>query len=745
MSFSNHFCVFCKHLNERVAPFLRSLTRFCARLFVYGCFSLFPLLMPHALEAQSIPYFRVREERAAGLFQKGLLFYHTHRYAAAREFFYKALEVQPHFHLARRYLGDSRYYSGEWEDALEQWEFLSQLSQNSYPLVKQRSQLLRFQLGHTYKDSRYVFLRSFNSKSWPGYSFRGPTDLAFGPAGEIYLNSFSSANIIALSPSGNAMKEISGPFYDSLSAPLGNASDARGNIYVSDYTEDRVRVFSSPPQRRGRELLSFGSSGSQPGQFYGPTNIVVHRNSVFVSDSGNRRIQKFNTRGRFLLEMGKNIGAEAPLHPTGLAIDKNKVLYAADRDGARILRFDLDGNFLGELTSELIKKPRGLHIHNDRLIIADEEGGILFYDLAKQNWSSLEENEKYIESSPDASLHRPSSIEASQNESRNRALNTRLVRPFAARIDRTGALYVADYGSNQVLLYVPLGMRISNLNCKIQKVDTSSFPKIALFVSIQNRLGESLGSLSRSSFRLSENDSPIRAIKTDNITPYNRSVSIALVKENSHFYTQNYEKYLQASLAKTLASLRISDSFHVIEAGKDTRLIYEGLERRKILRLLSRKENKSAEANLAKGLYEAIGRLSKRIGPRAIILLLSGKYYPKAFAQYSVSRIIQYARSHEIAIHVLSYEGEKNLEKRRETNNLYKELAQKTRGRYFRAFNEKALAGLYEEISGQKDPRYIITYSTSLSSKLKGRYVELFLELEYLGTRGLADAGYFIP
>ena len=435
--------------------------------------------------------------------------------------------------------------------------------------------------------------------------------------------------------------------------------------------------------------------------------------------------------------MGKDISVDPPLHPAGLAIDKEKVLYLADRDGSRILRFDLEGNFLGELRSRLLKKPRGLHFHKKKLIVADEEGGVLFYDTEGQTWSSLEKEEGI--STP------TEKIENSLSKQENRSQKPHFVRPFAARIDRTGALYVADYGANKLLLYAPLGMRISNLNCKIQKVDMRSFPKIALFVSVQNRFGENLSRLSEKSFHLQENDKPIRNIKTDNMIPFNRRVSIALVKENSHFYAQNYEKYLQSSIGHVLSSLRIADHFYVIEIGKDSRLIYEGLERRKILRLLKRKENRSAEGNISKGIYEALSRLSKRTGPRALILLLSGKHIPSAFEQYSMERITQYARSHEIPIHVLSYEGEENLEKRRENIHFYKELAQKTKGNYFRSFEERTLSKLYEKIFEEKDSRYIITYKTSLSTKLKGRYVELFLEVSYLGTRGLADTGYFVP
>ncbi len=674
--------------------------------------------------AQPIPRFRVQEQQSRDFFHKGLLFYHSHRYGAAREFFYKALNVHPYFHLARSYLGDAYYYSGNWGEAIEQWEFLTETSGHAYPLVEQRSQLLRFRLGHTKQPDKYVFVRYYNPNSWINHKFKHPSDLSFSSDGHIHLASYSSANVIHFSPSGVAIGESSGPFYNVLSRPIALTVDSSTasnyKIYVCDYAKDRIQVFS----KKGSSQFSFGEAGSGPGQFHGPTGIAIYhpQKFVFVSDAGNRRIQKFDLEGKFLLEIGHNLGNAAPQHPAGLAIDDSQTLYVADRDGGRILLFDFDGNYSGSLASEHIKKPRGLDVHNNRLIIADEEKGIVFYDIKDRLWSKMGE----------------------VRDKKDRLIQIR--RPFSARVDPSGALYIADYGTNRLLVLSPLGMRISNLNCKIQKIDQTSFPQIALFVTATNRLDQPLIGLTHRSFYLSENDQSIKETRINNIIPYNRRTSIAIVKENSPFFIKNYDRYLDLSLGKTLSSLRISDTVYLIHAGDDARLSYQGLEGMRILRLAQTPQKNSSQIpRLDKGIYEGISYLVKRIGPRALLLIVSGKHYEKAFTTYSIARLHQYARSHSIPIYVLSYEGEQELPKRQQAQDLYQKLAMQTGGKYFHAFNELALGDLYKLINEDKDRRYIISYETKLGKKLSGRYVDIRLEVDYLGTRGIASSGYFIP
>jgi len=86
--------------------------------------------------------------------------------------------------------------------------------------------------------------------------------------------------------------------------PIGGlATDAAGNVYVVDSSHDRIEKFDPNGNfirdwgRRGAELGQFNFGSSQnPSQPPGG-GIAVSGNYVFVADSGNNRIERFNLEG----------------------------------------------------------------------------------------------------------------------------------------------------------------------------------------------------------------------------------------------------------------------------------------------------------------------------------------------------------------------------------------------------------------------------------------------------------------
>ena len=79
--------------------------------------------------------------------------------------------------------------------------------------------------------------------------------------------------------------------------PTDVAWDSEGNIYVTDgYVNSRVAKFD----KNGDWDTSFGDPGAGPGQFRLPHAIVIDRdNNLYVGDRSNRRIQVFDTNGKF--------------------------------------------------------------------------------------------------------------------------------------------------------------------------------------------------------------------------------------------------------------------------------------------------------------------------------------------------------------------------------------------------------------------------------------------------------------
>jgi tripartite motif-containing protein 71 len=66
--------------------------------------------------------------------------------------------------------------------------------------------------------------------------------------------------------------------------------DAAGNVYVSDTGNDRIQKFTND----GVFLMKWGSYGSGPGQFDGPMGLDVNIDgSIFISEWFSSRVQRF--------------------------------------------------------------------------------------------------------------------------------------------------------------------------------------------------------------------------------------------------------------------------------------------------------------------------------------------------------------------------------------------------------------------------------------------------------------------
>jgi DNA-binding beta-propeller fold protein YncE len=65
----------------------------------------------------------------------------------------------------------------------------------------------------------------------------------------------------------------------------------------------------------------FGRSGSGEGRFGKPFGLVVDKEgNIYVADTKNNRIQKFDPSGKFLLKLGA-VGEMEFSSPTGVAVD----------------------------------------------------------------------------------------------------------------------------------------------------------------------------------------------------------------------------------------------------------------------------------------------------------------------------------------------------------------------------------------------------------------------------------------
>lgn len=146
-----------------------------------------------------------------------------------------------------------------------------------------------------------------------------------------------------------------------------------GSIYVSDFGNKRIQKFSST----GEYVTHWGNSGKQLGDFYNPTGIAVSDDSVFVVDRDLNRIQKFSLDGEFITTWGKKGTAEGQFFfPNGITIS-NGLLYVVDTGNQRIQVFSTDGEFVSSFGSSGLGTGQFLNVSG---IDADEYGNIFVTD-----------------------------------------------------------------------------------------------------------------------------------------------------------------------------------------------------------------------------------------------------------------------------------------------------------------------------------------------------------------------------
>lgn len=126
--------------------------------------------------------------------------------------------------------------------------------------------------------------------------------------------------------------------------PIGIAIDSQGFIYVSDSGNNRIQKFSA----NGEFIKSWGSEGIAKGELDTPMHITIGPDgNLYVAEYLNDRIQVFSLDGTSIRFIGLKPDGESYFDaPGGVAVDRKGYVYVADFYHHQIQKFDPEGQFL---------------------------------------------------------------------------------------------------------------------------------------------------------------------------------------------------------------------------------------------------------------------------------------------------------------------------------------------------------------------------------------------------------------
>lgn len=653
------------------------------------------------------PNFTLGEEAAKEEFKRGLTYKNLKQYSAAKERFQKAVSLKKDFLLARLELANNYFLLGEWEQALEEFEILSSQKKNDL-LIQSKIEILRLAIAGGSTPLERIYFKSLDGDSIRNHRFRNPVDITFDNEGNYYIAGFGTSNIVKFNANGEAIANWKGSFTKKIDKPVA-LGYSQNRIFVADFGRDEILIFDL----KGKLLQSVGGPGSEPGKFHGPAGISFDETgSFYVSDSGNNRIQKFNSSGQFEIQF---FGNELQLlkNPAGIFYFKNQI-YVVDKDNVRILVFDTDGNVLSQINKPEWKRPRNIRILENEIYLTDELTGIWSYGLDMGEWKLLPRFRD------------------------KKGIYRVLTRPFAVNIDSSGTLYALDYARHRVDVFTEKNNLVAGLDLKIESIDTSDFPNVHIYTRLKNRLGKEIIGVDRLAFRVYENDNMTPLFSLAKTEKINQKMNIAVIYENSESLAKA-NTLLSDSLQPFFRSLTEWDELSLYRAGKDTNLILPKTQSKFEILAKIRDSKKEDKYNFGKAAVTALSKLSQNMGPRALVFLVSSEANDSSFLQYSKTRVVEYARAHSIPIYVLSTSPKKGAQR------FWSDLTEPSNGKYILLDGEGDERHLYQMIRSQLDQRYILSYKSDINPELIDRYIGLVVDVDHRGVKGKDEAGYFVP
>ncbi|MES0489443.1 MAG: hypothetical protein ABUK01_05580 [Leptospirales bacterium] len=680
------------------------------------------LLMAGFAYAVFIPRVGVQQSKARESFQKGMLLWSNYNYSASIDFFLESLSYDAEFTLARRMLGQVLYYSGRIDDALNEWQILFDRDYYDPSLQLHMESLRSFQVA---PEPKWRYLKKIKKES--GFRYSYPTFVDTIDNNSVIIlsqNEKNDASLMILNSNGVFIENFR-RISEKLQMPMGAAFNGE-ELWVSDMQADiihRLRFdFSRDDEGDSDTLDALGGPGEKELEFRGPAGICYNGKNFFVADQGNNRIQKISPQGVFLQEIRAASFNSPLIQPFGISCDADN-LYVTEPQSSRISHFDNYGNFIEYVLENETVTPRHLKMTNDYLIVSDEVKGIILLDrkskeiIVIDGYYPSDENKK-----------------------------EKFLRPYAATTDIFGNLYVSDYGSHDIIQFVPEQFLYSNLEVWVERIDSADYPQVGIWVSVKDQFGNRITGLDSDNFKVYENDADVGIVGTEHLGKF-RDISRWVVLNSKSRTMKKYKDSILWVSDFFLNNIHEHDRIEVLSYGDTVRTDSEWTNSRLRLHqaLEMNSETDFATDNveaLGKAVYTGVTELLPEKGSRGIIWITDGNIRLDAMGDFSLARLENYARNNHIPVFILSFENP-DIPQWKDNIKVLQEFAKKTQGKYYSIYKDN-LNLIDEDLRSVKEDRYVLYYKSNGDRSWKDQYMDIKVYVHFQGRTGMETAGYFI-
>jgi DNA-binding beta-propeller fold protein YncE len=214
--------------------------------------------------------------------------------------------------------------------------------------------------------------------------------------------------------------------------PYGIAGDKNENVYVADLYTGKISIFDS----KGKFIKYFEEQDKNNKVIEAPAALRIINNKLYVTDIKKSSVYIFSLDGKKELEISQGQNKDDRLAaPNAIALDDSENIYVSDSGNQRVLKFDKDGKYLATINGSTDGKGQSTFV-NPRGVGVDSRGILYVVNNLASSVSGFDKDGKKIFEF------------GGMGEE-----NNQFYLPNGLNIDENGLIYITDTVNQRIAVY----------------------------------------------------------------------------------------------------------------------------------------------------------------------------------------------------------------------------------------------------------------------------------------------------